>query len=84
MTESQIIARLDELGVAARQRMEGAPNQPDLVWAEIVWMTDAEVSEMHALKALLPSPGQIRHDAIARIAARLAARKLPIQREMFA
>jgi hypothetical protein len=84
MNESQIIARLDELGAAARRRMDRAPNQPGLAWAEIIWMTEAEVSEMHDLKALLPSSGQSRHAAIARIAARLDARKLPAQREMFA
>jgi hypothetical protein len=71
----QINARLDELGEIARSRIP-AKVSGDVCYAEIFWMTDAEVTEMHELKAMLPSYGQQRVDAQKRIAERIKSRKL--------
>ncbi|EKT4522769.1 hypothetical protein QEM13_002012 [Pseudomonas putida] len=75
LTYAEIVARLDDLGRAARLRMAEAPNQPGLIWSELFWMNDEEVAEVHRLKAMLPTAGEERAEAIARLAAKLAKRK---------
>lgn len=75
LSYAEIVARLDDLGRAARLRMAEAPHQPGLIWSELFWMTDEEVAEVHRLKSMLPSAGEERAEAIARLAARLAKRK---------
>lgn len=75
LTKEQIVIRMDELGDAARERMKGSPDNPNLVFAEIIWMTQDEVSEMLELRLLLPTSGQEREQAKARISQKIAKRK---------
>lgn len=60
----QVIRRMDKLVAAVKERMGAAPC---VEYAESVWMTREELAEMHRLRALLPSPGEERHQAIERI-----------------
>lgn len=54
MTEQQIIARMDELGILARERMLSSADYPDKVFAEIMHMTQTELEEMLQLRLMLP------------------------------
>lgn len=54
MTEQLIIARMDELGAIARERMLSSADYPNKVFAEIMHMTQAELEEMLQLRLMLP------------------------------
>lgn len=75
MTQQEIIARMDELGVIAEARMNQTPHNPHLQYAGILWMTQEEASEMLELRLKLPSAGQQREEAKARIAQKIAKRE---------
>lgn len=75
MTEQQIIARMNELGIIARERMLSSADYPDKVFAEIMHMTQDECEEMLQLRLELPSNGQQRLDARERIQQKIKDRK---------
>lgn len=54
MTEQQIIARMNELGAIARERMLSSAEYPGKVYAEIMHMTQDEMDEMMQLRLYLP------------------------------
>lgn len=54
MNLDQIIARMDKLGVIARQRMEMIAHYPEKSYAEIMHMTQDELEEMLQLRLMLP------------------------------
>lgn len=63
MTEQQIIARMNELGAIARQRMLSSADYPDKVFAEIMHMTQNEMEEMMQLRLSLPKESrQVVHE----------------------
>lgn len=70
-----IISRMDELGVIARKRMSASADYPGKVYAEIMHMTQEEAQEMLQLRLMLPSPGQERLDAQARLKEKISKRK---------
>jgi len=76
MAPEKIIQRMDELGRVARERMNNTPDNPHLVFAEIMWMTQEEASEMLELRLMLPSAGQERKEARKRIIEKISKRKL--------
>lgn len=49
-----ITTRMDELGVIARQRMEALAHYPEKSYAEIMHMTQEELTEMVELRLMLP------------------------------
>ena len=55
MDRQQLIARLNEITGAAAERMNAAPTQPELVYAEIMWMNQDEVAERHGIVMLIHS-----------------------------
>lgn len=77
MTPAEISVRLDEISRPAKERMA----QCDGIFAATVggalidFMTPEERQEMHELKLMLPSDGQLIQEAKERIRARLAARR---------
>ncbi len=77
LNETQILARLDEIGAEARSRMVSC--DPWLTTAmggaEIDFMTDDERQERHCLILALPTMAEERQAAMERIQARIAARK---------
>lgn len=63
MTEQQIIARMNELGIIARERMLSSADYPDKVFAEIMHMTQDELEEMVSLRLSLPKESrQVVHE----------------------
>lgn len=66
---------MDELGIITEARMNQAPHNPHLQYAGILWMTQEEASEMLELRLKLPTAGQQREEAKARIAHKIAKRK---------
>lgn len=63
MTEQQIIARMNELGIIARERMLSSADYPDKVFAEVMHMTQEELTEMVELRLMLPKESrQIVHE----------------------
>lgn len=63
MTEQQIIARMNELGIIARERMLSSADYPDKVFAEIMHMTQDECEEMVSLRLSLPKESrQVVHE----------------------
>lgn len=78
MDRGAIIDRLDGLCAAARARMPERAVSNDTVFAEVMWMTDAEVREVHQLKSALPTNGQDRAAAVARLKEKRAARKIVV------
>lgn len=75
MTEQQIIARMNELGAIARQRMDTLAAYPEKSYAEIMHMTQEELTEMLELRLMLPSSGEEREAAKVRIAEKIKQRK---------
>lgn len=75
MTKEWIVSRMDELGVVARERMLSSADYPGKVFAEIMHMTQEETEEMLQLRLMLPSPGQERVEAQARIKEKISKRK---------
>ena len=53
----EITARINEITEEAGNRMRLASYSPHQVYAEIMFMTDAEVDEMHKLKLMLRCGG---------------------------
>ena len=53
----EITARISEITEEAGNRMRLASYSPHQVYAEIMFMTDAEVAEIHELKMLLRCDG---------------------------
>lgn len=49
-----ITTRMDELGAIARQRMEALAHYPEKSYAEIMHMTQEELTEMVELRLMLP------------------------------
>ena len=49
-----ITTRMDELGAIARQRMEALSHYPEKSYAEIMHMTQEELTEMVELRLMLP------------------------------
>lgn len=78
MTEQQIIARMNELGAIARERMLSSADYPDKVFAEIMHMTQDECEEMLQLRLMLPPPGKERVEAQARIKEKINKRKMKL------
>jgi hypothetical protein len=66
---------MDELGVIARQRMDTIAAYPEKSYAEIMHMTQEELTEMLELRLMLPSSGEEREAAKARIQVRIKQRK---------
>lgn len=66
---------MDELGVIARQRMEALAHYPEKSYAEIMHMTQEELTEMLELRLMLPSSGEEREAAKVRIAEKIKQRK---------
>ena len=63
MTEQDIIARMNELGAIARERMLLSADYPDKVFAEIMHMTQNEMEEMMHLRLSLPKESrQVVHE----------------------
>lgn len=75
MTEQEIINRINELSKPAQERMNNAHYDPHLVYAEIMWMTQEEATELLELRLRLPSAGEQRLEAKARIAEKISKRK---------
>lgn len=75
MTEQEIINRMNELSKLAKERMNTAPHNPHLVYAEVMWMTQEEATELLELRLMLPSAGRQRLEAKARITEKIAKRK---------
>jgi hypothetical protein len=75
MNKDQIVARMNGLGDIARERMNASADYPGKVYAEIMHMTQEEVEEMLQLRLMLPSPGQERVEAQARIREKIIKRK---------
>lgn len=75
MNKEQIVSRMNELGVIARQRMEASAHYPDKVYAEIMHMTQEECSEMLELRLMLPNSGEEREAAKGRIKEKINQRK---------
>ena len=53
----EITARINEITEEAGNRMKLASYSPHQVYAEIMFMTDAEFNELHELKTLLRFDG---------------------------
>lgn len=70
MNRCDILKRLDELSLAAQERMNAVKYLPNASYAEIMWMTDDEVAERHALIQSLPLYGEEAEAAKARLLAR--------------
>ncbi len=69
MDQQAVIARIDALIEKVRAvipNMSKAANQA-YQFAEILWMTEAELHELHYLKGLLPSAMWDRQEAIMRL-----------------
>lgn len=49
-----IIARMNELGTIARVRMEAIAHHPGNIYAEVMHMTQEELTEMVELRLMLP------------------------------
>lgn len=76
MDGGAIVGRLDDLCTLARARMPSRAVSCDTVYAEVMWMTDAEVAEFHMLKTALPTNGQERAAAVARLKAKRESRRI--------
>lgn len=70
-----ITTRMDALGAIARQRMEALAHYPEKSYAEIMHVTQEELTEMLQLRLELPSNGQQRLDAQERIQQKIKQRK---------
>ena len=70
-----ITTRMDELGAIARQRMDMIAHCPEKSYAEIMHMTQEECLEMLELRLMLPSSGEERVEAQARIKEKIKLRK---------
>lgn len=79
MTKEQILTHMNELGIIAKARMDATADYPEKCFAEIMHMTQEEASEMLALRLMLPSPGQGRAEAIARISDKINKRKATLR-----
>lgn len=75
MNKQQIITRMDELGSIARARMNASADYPEKSYAEIMHMTQEECTEMLELRLMLPSNGEERQAAQARIKEKISKRK---------
>lgn len=75
MTQDQIVSRMNELGLLAKARIDATAHHPEKVYAEIMHMTQEEVSEMLQLRLALPLSGEERRAAIARIQTKINIRK---------
>ena len=70
MDRQQIVNRMDEIGAAAKVRMDAAAHHPDQQYAEILFMTQEETTELLELRLMLPSAGQERREATERLIAK--------------
>lgn len=70
MSRCDILKRLDELSLAAQARINAVKYMPGASYAEIMWMTDDEVAERHALIQSLPLYGEEAEAARARLLAK--------------
>ena len=75
MTKDQIVARMNELGIIAKERMLSSADYPNKVFAEIMHMTQEETEEMLQLRLMLPSNGEEREAAKFRIKEKIKLRK---------
>lgn len=75
MTKDQIVARMNELGIIAKERMSASADYPGKVFAEIMHMTQEEAEEMLRLRLILPSNGDEREAAKLRIKEKIKLRK---------
>lgn len=75
MTKDEIIFKMSQIGQRASERMQDAPHNPHLQYAEILWMTQKEASEFMQLRLMLPPQGQEREEAKARLAEKIKQRK---------
>lgn len=74
--DKQTIERINELCETARQRIEVAAYSPGLQYAEILWMTQQEASELLQLRMKLPSLGQEAFEARSRIICKITKRRI--------
>lgn len=75
MTKDEIIFKMNQIGQRASKCIQDAPHNPHLQYAEILWMTQEEASEFMQLRLMLPTQGQERQEAKARIAQKIRERK---------
>ena len=75
MTKDQIVARMNELGSIAKERMLSSADYPNKVFAEIMHMTQEETEEMLQLRLMLPSNGEEREAAKFRIKEKIKLRR---------
>jgi len=69
------IKRMEEISSIAAERMNSAAHQPNMQYAEILFMTQDEATEFLALRLSLPTQGQERQAARARIDQKIKARQ---------
>ena len=67
MDRQQVVNRIAALVAAAKVRMDLVAHRPEQQYAEVLFMAPAELVEFHDLRLQLPSAGQERLDAIARL-----------------
>lgn len=75
MDRQQVIERMDALVASGAARMVMAAHTPDIQYAAILFMTVAEAREFLQLRLTLPSAGQERAEARARLANKIRNRK---------
>jgi len=76
MSPEAISQALDAITKTIRRRMDDVgPTMINLLPTEYDWATKEEKSEIHRLKLMLPSAGQLALEARQRLAIRRAARK---------
>jgi hypothetical protein len=66
---------MEEISSIAAERMNSAAHQPNMQYAEILFMTQDEATEFLALRLSLPTQGQERQAARARIDQKIKARQ---------
>ena len=75
LPKEEIVRRLDAIQTAVQARMaEAHPDILGLLPSELDWMTAEERAERHELVLQLPSAGEERIAARARLQAKVAAR----------
>jgi len=75
MDVSAITKRMGEISSIASGRMYAAAHNPNMQYAEILFMSQAEASEFLELRLALPSVGQERQAARERIEQKIKARR---------
>lgn len=75
MDRQQITERMDALVASGAARMAMVAHSPNIQYAAILFMNPAEAREFLQLRLALPSAGQERAEARARLANKIRSRK---------